>query len=130
MDSGWPTRRYTIGSALNWLTFVAVVSLLWWGETTGSLPDLVQWPIVLLLAASVAGQFVAAYRSVMEQDEFVRGITFKRGIAAAGLTISAAVLWGLAEQFLGAPKVPMWFIYPFFWGATGLVTPFIRTSRA
>ncbi len=129
MGGGWPTRRYTIGSVLNWLMFLAVVALLWWGEATGRLPDLVQWPLVILLAGSVGVQFFAAYRSVASQDEFVRGITFKIGIAAAGVTITAAVAWGLAEQFLGAPKLPMWLIYPFFWGATGMVTPFIRSSR-
>lgn len=130
MEDGWPTARYMIGSVLNWLMFLTVVALMWWGEVTGRLPDLVQWPLVLLLGTSVAVQFIVAYRSVAAQDEFVRALTFKRGIAAAGLTLTAAVLWGLAEQFLDAPKVPMWFIYPFFSGATGIVTPIIRTSRA
>ena len=129
MTDGWPTRNYAIGSVLNWLMFLAVVAILVWGESTGGLPDLAQWSLVLLLAASVAAQFIVAYRSVATQDEFVRGIAFKRGIAAAGLTITIAVLWGLAEQFLGAPRVPMWLVYPLFWGATGIVTPFIRTSR-
>ena len=130
MDEDWPSARYTVGSLLNWLFFLAVVALLWWGEATGRLPEVVQWPLVLLLAGTVAAQFVVAYRSIAGQDEFVRAITLKRGIAAAGLTITAAALWGLAEQFLGAPKVPLWLVYPFFWGATGIVTPFIRSSHA
>ena len=130
MSDGWPSRRYTIGSILNWLMFLAVVSLLTWDEATDKLPNILQWSLVLLLALSVAAQFVVAYRSVAAQDEFVRGIAFKRGIAATGITITVAVLWGLAEQFLGAPRVPLWFVYPLFWGSTGLVTPFIRTSRA
>jgi hypothetical protein len=126
----WPSRRYTFWSVLNWIGFLAVVALLSWGEARNGLPEIVRWLLVLLLAASVALQFAAAYRSVAAQDEFVRAIAFKGGIAAAGITVTAAVLWGLAEQFLGAPNVPMWLVYPFFWGIFGIVSPFIRSSRA
>jgi len=131
MGEDWPSsRRYVIGTVLNWAMFLGVVTLLWWGDVAGNLPEAVQWLLVLLLTASVVAQFVVAYRSVAAEDEFVRALTFKCGIAAAGVTISAAVLWGLAEQFLDAPAVPMWLVYPFFWGAFGMVSPFIRSSRA
>jgi hypothetical protein len=50
-------------------------------------------------------------------------------IAAAGLTLTIAVLVGLAEQFLGLRPLPMWLVYPLFWGALGMVTPFIGSSR-
>lgn len=131
MDDGWPrSRRYVIWSSANWLMFLASVAFLTWGTTKAALPPYLVWAIVLALAATVAAQFAAAYRLVATQDEFIRGITAKRGIAAAGVTISIAVLWGLAEQFLEVPDVPMWTVYPFFWGAFGIVTPFIRSSRA
>jgi len=130
MSEDWPSsRRYIIGSVLNWAMFLAVIALLSWGDATGKLPEGAQWLLVLLLTASVVAQFVVAYRSIAAEDEFVRALTFKCGIAAAGVTISGAVLWGLAEQFLAAPKVPMWVVYPFFWGAFGMVSPFIRSSR-
>ncbi|HEX8644017.1 MAG TPA: hypothetical protein VF702_08915 [Allosphingosinicella sp.] len=129
MDVAWPrSRTYVIWSSLNWVGFLAAVAFL---TLAGDrLPDYVQWAIVLVVAGTVAGQFVAAYRLVAEQDEFIRGITAKRGIAAAGVTITAAAFWGLAQQFLAVPDVPMWVIYPFFWGAFGIVTPFIRDSHA
>ncbi|HYJ31116.1 MAG TPA: hypothetical protein VEW25_12340 [Allosphingosinicella sp.] len=129
MDDGWPrSRRYVIWSSANWVGFIAAVAFLTWG--TARLPDTVVWAIVLVVAGTVGAQFFAAYRLVAEQDEFVRGISAKRGIAAAGVTITVAVLWGLMEQFLGVPQVPMWVVYPFFWGAFGIVTPFIRDSHA
>ena len=131
MDDGWPaSRRYVIWSSANWLAFLAAVGFLTWGTAAGRLPDYVLWAIVLVVAGTVAAQFFAAYRLVAEQDEFIRGINAKRGIAAAGVTITVAVLWGLAQQFLAVPQVPMWVIYPFFWGAFGIVTPFIRSSHA
>jgi hypothetical protein len=130
MDDAWPqSRTYVILSSLNWLLFLGGVFLLTWIEARGA-PDYQLWALVLLLAGTVAAQFVAGYRLVAEQDEFIRGITIKRGIAAAGLTLCVAVFWGLAEQFLGVPQVPTWVLYPFFWGSFGIVTPLIRSSHA
>jgi hypothetical protein len=129
-DSAWPSsRRYLIGSLANWLLFLATIALLAWGSGEGRLPAGLLWVIALLHAASVAAQFFAAYRLIAAQDEFVRAITAKRIVAATGVTITAAVLCGVAVQFLGAPPVPMWVVYPFFWGAFGLVTSFIADSR-
>jgi hypothetical protein len=130
MEPAWPrSARYVILSSANWLMFLGAVGFLTWGTSGGErLPAAAIATIVAVVGLSVAAQFVAAYRLVAIQDEFVRGITAKRIIAAAGLTITVAVLCGLAQQFLGAPSVPMWVIYPFFWGAFGIVTPFVRDS--
>lgn len=131
MSGDWPpAKSYVIGSILNWLLFLAGVALLVAAQRGGFLTPWLGWPVVLLIAGSVLGQFVVAYRSIARQDEFVRAITFKQGITAAGITICLAVFWGMAEQFLGMPSVPMWFAYPVFWGVFGMVTPFIRSSRA
>jgi hypothetical protein len=131
MDDGSPwSRRYVILSSANWVAFIAAVAFLTWGTERGALPDYVLWAIVLFVAGTVGAQFFAAYRLVAEQDEFIRGLTAKRGIAAGGVTITVAVLWGLAQQFLGVPEVPMWVVYPLFWGAFGMVTPFISSSHA
>jgi hypothetical protein len=130
MEVGWPrSARYVILSSANWLMFLAAVAFLTWGTSADGLPDAAVAAVLAVVGASVAGQFVAAYRLVAAQDEFVRGITAKRVIAAAGLTITVAVLWGLAQQFLELRAVPMWVVYPFFWGAFGIVTPFIGDSR-
>lgn len=126
-ESPW-SRTYVIWTSINWLAFLAAVLFL--TRTADALPDPVVWAVVIVAAGSVGGQFFAAYRLVARQDEFIRAITVKRGIAAIGVTISASVLWGLAQQFLPVPEVPMWVVYPFFWGAFGLVTPFVRSSRA
>ena len=131
MEVNWPrSRAYVIASSINWLMFLAAVAFLTWGNREQWLPDAAVWGVALVAALSVVLQFAAAYRLVSAQDEFVRGITAKRVIAAAGLTIAAAVLWGLVQQFLDVPTVPMWVVYPLFWGAFGMVTPFISSSRA
>jgi len=130
MEVEWPrSRTYVILSSLNWAMFIAAVAFLTWGTARDRLPDYAVWGIILFVACTVGAQFLAAYRLVAEQDEFVRGITAKRGIAAAGATITLAVMWGLLQQFAAVPEVPMWVVYPLFWGAFGIVTPLIRTSR-
>lgn len=131
MDPSWPrSPLYVILSSANWLMFLAAVAFLTWGGGGDGLPDAAVVAVLAVVGASVVGQFVAAYRLVAAQDEFVRGVTAKRVIAAAGLTITVAVLCGLAQQFLGLRPVPMWVVYPFFWGAFGMVSPFIRDSHA
>lgn len=130
MEDGWPRSwPYTIGTIANWAIFLFAVWLLAWGSGEGRLPQPALWAIVLALALSVAIQFGAAYRLIARQDEYVRAITVKRIVAATGLTLTAAVLLGLAQQFLATPAVPMWVLYPLFWGLFGAVTPFIRTTR-
>ena len=131
MDACWPrSRTYAIWTSLNWLMFLAAVGFLTWGNREQWLPDAAVWGVAVVAALSVILQFRAAYRLVSIQDEFIRGITAKRVIAAAGLTIAAAVLWGLVQQFLDVPTVPLWVVYPLFWGAFGMVTPFISSSQA
>lgn len=130
MDDGWPSSRpYVVGTTFMWAIFLFAIYIMAWGSEHDRLPPAVLWAIAFLLALSVAGQFVAAYRLIARQDEYIRGITTKRMIAAIGLTITVAVLSGVIEQFLGAPALPMWLVYPLFWGAFGVVTPFIRSSR-
>ncbi|HEY0114283.1 MAG TPA: hypothetical protein VGB54_01045, partial [Allosphingosinicella sp.] len=123
MDPCWPrSPAYTFWTSLNWLMFLVAVALLTWGTGEGWLPDIAIWAVAIVAAASAVAQFAAAYRLVSAQDEFVRGVAAKRVIAAAGVTITAAVFWGLAQQFLPVPGVPLWLVYPLFWGAFGMVT--------
>lgn len=130
MDESWPrSRPYVFQSLLLWAFFVASLVALGWASDGGRWPAEALGALALAVATSVGLQFALAYRLVAQQDEFVRAITAKRMIAAAGLTIVVAVLAGLAEQFLGVRHLPMWLVYPLFWGAFGIVTPFIGTSK-
>ncbi len=130
MDVTWPRYRpYVIQSLLLWGFFLASLALLGWGSGAGRWPVAALAALALVHAASVGLQFALAYRLIARQDEFVRALTAKRMIAAAGLTITIAVLVGLAEQFLGLRHLPMWLVYPLFWGAFGMVTPFIESTR-
>jgi len=99
---------------------------------TGAFDDLRapgSWVLGLAVAAPVVGQIWATLVLMRDSDEFVRAVLAKRFIAASGLAMAIFSAWGFLESYADAPHVPGWLIYPLFWAAFGLVTPFLRTSR-
>jgi hypothetical protein len=83
----------------------------------------------LLPGLAIAVQIGATLRLISRADEFVRALTVKRFIAATAIAFMAATFWGFLELYAEAPHVSAWLVYPVFWGAYGLVTPFIRSTR-
>ena len=129
MNPSWPTNwRYTCGAIGGWALFLASVVGVAIGKDAG-------WPPAGLIAlaavpaVAVALQFRAAYRLISAQDEFVRALTVKRMVVAAGASITLATAWSVME-LAGLPHLPAWLIYPLFWGLFGVVTPMIRDARA
>jgi hypothetical protein len=66
---------------------------------------------------------------IAESDEYVRALTAKRFIVAAGLAMALFSAWGFAESYAGAPHAPGWLVFALFWLAYGVVSPFVRTTR-
>ena len=87
------------------------------------------WALGLAVAAPVAGQIWATLALMRDSDEFVRALTAKRFILASGLAMAIFSAWGFVESYAHAPHVPGWAVYPLFWAAFGVVSPFVRTSR-
>jgi hypothetical protein len=83
----------------------------------------------LAVAAPIAGQIWATLALMAESDEFVRTLTAKRFIVAAGLAMALFSGWGFMESYGNVAHAPGWVVYALFWGLYGLVTPLIRTSR-
>ena len=124
----WPNSlAYRLWAIGLWSCFLLDLIALAWARQAG-LPAPILWTLAAIPGASVLAQFYLAYRLVSRQDEFVRALTAKRMMAAAGLTIALATGWAVAEQFVAAPNVPLWLMYPFFWSAFAAVTPLIRDS--
>lgn len=136
MSSLWKTgtaahRRYVIRTLAFMLPYMAICIAM---MTTDAFDEIMGTPSAWLLAATVSapviGQIWATLALMRESDEFVRAVTAKQFIVAAGLAMAAATFWGFGETFAGAPHLPAWLIYPLFWGAFGVVSPFIRDSNA
>ena len=123
-------RRYIIRTMAFSVPYVAIcVSMM----TTDAFDQVVgtpaAWGLAAVLSAPVIGQIWATLALMRESDEFVRGVTAKQFIVAAGLAMAVATFWGFGESFAGAPHIQTWLIVPLFWAMYGLVSPFIRSSR-
>lgn len=85
--------------------------------------------VAALPAVPVAGMMMAVLKRMNNSDEFVRALLAKRFVIAAGLTFVGCAVWGFLESFARAPHVELWLVFPAFWAAFGLVSPFVKTTR-
>jgi hypothetical protein len=88
------------------------------------------WAFAAAVAAPIAGQIWATLALMRESDEYVASLLARRFIVAAGIAMALFSAWGFAESYADAPHAPGWLVYALFWAAFGLVTPFVRTTRA
>ncbi len=121
-------RRYLIRTWLFMSGYVAanVAAILGAFDDIGHPGGLI---LGLAIAAPVAGQMWATLALMNESDEFVRALTARRFIVAAGLAMALFSAWGFMESYGDAPHAPGWLIYPLFWGLFGLVSPFVKSTR-
>ena len=122
------SRRYAIRT----LAFMVGYAALSLAAIFGAFDDLRPpgaWLFGLVAAAPLAGQIWATLAFIHDSDEFVRALTAKRFIIASGLAMSLFSAWGFLESYAEAPHAEGWLIYPLFWAAYALVTPFVRTTR-
>ncbi len=127
--SGRAHRSYLIRTAAFMAGYVALNVAAITGAFDGFQTGPAAWVLAVAVAAPVAGQIWATLALMGESDEFVRALTAKRFVLAAGAAMALFSGWGFAESYAGAPHAPGWLIYPLFWAAFGIVSPFVRTSR-
>lgn len=87
------------------------------------------WLLAFAVSAPVVGQIWATLSLMRDSDEFVRAVTAKQFILAAGAAMAIASVWGFGESYAHAYHLPAWLIYPLFWACYGAVSPFNRTSK-
>ena len=128
LNPGWPwNKRYAFAAIILWMMFLVASCMVQWGIYQ-------RWPTWTLRilsavpAISVAITCRLAWRLIASQDEFLRALTVKRMIAAAGTAITLITLCSVGEGVHLLPYFPAWIIWPLFWGLFGLMTPLIRTT--
>ncbi len=122
-------RRYVIRTAGFMTGYMALMFLVMFGALDRIQNTPAAWVLAAVATAPVIGQIWATLSLMRESDEFVRAVTAKQFILAAGLAMAVAVLWGFGESFAGAPHIPAWFIYPLFWACFAVAATFIRSSQ-
>jgi hypothetical protein len=87
------------------------------------------WVLAAAVSIPIAGQIWAVLALINESDEFMRALTAKRFIVAAGAAMAMFSAWGFAESYAEAPHAPGWLVYVLFWMAFVVAARFIRTTR-
>ena len=121
-------RRYIVRT----LAFMGGYAAINLAAIVGAFDDLKRPGAILLglaVAAPVAGQIWATLALMRDSDEYVRALTAKRFILAAGAALAVFSAWGYVESYAALPHAPGWLVYPLFWLTYGLVSPFVRTTR-
>jgi len=122
-------RRYFVRTMAFMSGYVAVML-----ATIGGAFDAIQgkpvaWVLALAVSAPIAGQIWATLSFMRDSDEYVRAVTAKQFIVAAGVAMALFSAWGFGESFAGAPHAEGWLIYPLFWALFGCVAPMVRSSN-
>jgi len=122
-------RRYVVRTMGFMSGYVAINVAAIFGAFDDIGSPVAAWLLALSVSAPVVGQIWATLALMHESDEFVRAVTAKQFILAAGLAMAIASVWGFGESYADAPHLPAWIIYPLFWACFGLIAPFVRSSR-
>jgi hypothetical protein len=123
-------RRYVLRTWAFMVPYVLICVAMMTGAFDPIIDSPAGWILAAAVSAPVIGQIWATLSLMRESDEFVRALTAKQFIVAAGLAMAVAVFWGFGETLAGAPHIPTWLIYPLFWAIYGAVSPFIRATNA
>lgn len=122
--------RYVIGLC-SWMTIYAIGVFV--------IPDILKathltgpagYAVAATQALPVAGAIWVFLRYTDKLDEYLRGLIMKRFISATGLTLFACTAWGFLEQYMAAPHMPLYLVYPLLWGMFAVTTVIYRSDLA
>ncbi|NJC41211.1 fatty acid desaturase [Brevundimonas alba] len=122
-------QRYVVRTMAFMSGYVAINVAAIFGAFDDISSPVAAWALALAVSAPVIGQIWATLSLLRESDEFVRAVTAKQFILAAGMAMAIASVWGFGESYADAYHLPAWIIYPLFWACFGLTAPFVRNSR-
>ena len=122
-------RRYFVRTMAFMSGYVAVMLATIFGAFDAIQGKPAAWVLALAVSAPIAGQIWATLSFMRDSDEYVRAVTAKQFIVAAGVAMALFSAWGFGESFAGAPHAEGWLIYPLFWAIFGCVAPMLRSSN-
>lgn len=124
-----PARAYVTGTIVSMLIYGLAIAGASFVEDAAWNTGAVTIAIALAPACAIIAQLLVTLRYMTQADEFVRAVTAKRFVAAASVMMAGVTTWGFLELYATAPRMATFLVYPFFWGAYAVVSPFIRSSQ-
>jgi hypothetical protein len=120
--------KYVVG-LLSWMAIYAVgVFMIPEAIKAAHLTGPLGYAVAASQALPVAGAIWVYLRYLDKLDEYLRAIMTKRFVTATGLTLVVCTAWGFLEQYMAAPRMPLYLIYPLLWGMFAVTTAFYRNS--
>jgi hypothetical protein len=121
MKLGWPNSwRYTLFSVGLWLVFLVALLTIEFALAR-DWPAHIRFGLACVPFITVVLQFRLSWATLMAQDEIVRGAHTERFFIAAATTLIVAIAYSTMPRAVGAPELPIWIVYPLFWGVLGVV---------
>ncbi len=95
---------------------------------TGHLDGPLGYVIAASQALPVAGAIWVFLRYIDRLDEYLRAIMTKRFVTATGLTLVVCTAWGFLEQYMAAPHIPLYLVYPLLWAMFAVTSLIYRNT--
>ena len=121
------TRRYTLRTMAAMFFYVIFIYVAVSAFRHGHPEGISAYVLALLPALPVVGVLVGVGLYLAEErDEFRRSVFVQSMVWGIGVTLAVTTVWGFLELFLSVPHLDLYLIFPLFWLAVGISSPFLR----
>jgi hypothetical protein len=111
-------RRYANRIWPVMLSYVVLLGLAVWTLDSQTVAGPLRYAIAILPALPLVGVIALVAQAISaEEDEFQRAVWAEAMLWGVAATMVATTLWGFLEM-AGAPHLSLYWVFPFFTGAT------------
>ena len=119
-QSGAAYRRYLRRFIPATGAYVVAIGLATWLIPDDASASVLTVSIALLPGLGVVAMIWAMARLLIElDDEYLKLLEVRKALAATGVVLAVASVWGILELYTDVPRLPVFFIFPLWCG--GLV---------
>jgi hypothetical protein len=116
-NSGAAYRRYMRRFWPATAAYVVAIGLATWLIPDGAHASPLTVGIALLPGLGVVAMIWAMARLLIElDDEYLKLLEVRKALAATGVVLAVASVWGLLELYTDVPKLPVFFVFPLWCG--------------
>ena len=106
-------RRFWPATAL----YVLAIALATWLIPDDAPANALTVGIALLPGLGMVGMIWAIGRLLIElDDEFLKMLEIRKALAATGVVLTVASVWGILELYTDVPHLPVFFMFPLWCG--------------
>jgi hypothetical protein len=93
--------------------YVLAIALATWLIPDGAHADALTVGIALLPGMAMVTMIWAMARLLIElDDEYLKMLEVRKSLAATGVVLTVASVWGILELYTDVPRLPVFFVFP------------------